>query len=150
VGRLVPRGGRFVMPTESVRVVNATPDDVMRCHDAWVNAGYEGAMYKADEPYRFKRSSALLKIKKFDTIDATIVGFEEGAGKYEGRLGALVIQLDDGTNVNVGSGYTDAQRSDFWDRQAKFKGKTAEVQYQNKTTKGSLRFPVFRQIRDDK
>jgi DNA ligase-1 len=149
VERYIAKGGQFVHRVESVRVEDPSPSDVMRFRDQWLAAGFEGAMYKADQPYQFKRSTALLKIKKWETVDAKIVGVETGTGKYEGLLGALVIQLGDGTKVNVGSGYTDAQREDIWINQQRTVGRTIEVQYQNKTSKGSLRFPVFVRFRDD-
>ena len=144
------QAGQLVQPVESVRVQDITPVQLKEFCDKWMADGYEGAMYKSDEPYRFKRSSAILKIKKWETEDTKLVGFEEGKGKYEGLLGAIVVQLDDGTKVNVGTGFTDGQREAIWDNRQKLLGKTAEIQYQNKTSKGSLRFPVFVRFRDDK
>lgn len=150
IERHIAKGGKFVKRVESVRVEDASRQDLQDACDRWMQQGYEGAMYKSDEPYRFKRSSALLKIKKWETTDTRLVGFEEGKGKYQGLLGAIVVQLDDGTKVNVGTGFTDGQREAIWDNRQKLIGKTAEIQYQNKTSKGSLRFPVFVRFRDDK
>lgn len=141
--------GRFVRPVLSIRQENPTLRDLFGYRDKFIEDGFEGAMWKADEPYMFKRSSALLKLKKWETVDAKIVGVEVGQGKYEGLLGALVVSLDDGTKVNVGSGYSDAQRENFWSRRTMLKGKTIEIQYQNMTSKGSLRFPVFVKFRSD-
>jgi len=142
--------GVYIRRVPSIRVEDPTVGDVLNFCDKFMAQGYEGAMWKADLPYAFKRSSALLKVKKFETEDAKIIGFEEGTGKYEGLLGALVVQLEDGTQVKVGSGFNDAQREAFWTEQQTFKGKTVEVKFQNKTAKGSLRFPIYLRWRDDK
>lgn len=60
----------------------------------------------------------------------------------------------EGNTVNVGSGYTDAQRVSFWADKNDLINRTIEVQFQEKTTnedgKPSLRFPVFIRVRDDK
>jgi DNA ligase-1 len=152
IERHIAKGGQLVQRVESIRVEDATASDIHAACARWMADGFEGAMYKADVPYEFRRSDAVLKVKKWDTLDAPIVGAEEGkrGGRNEGRLGALIIQLDDGTRVNVGGGLSDAQREDFWTRRQALVGRTIEVQYQNFTTKGSLRHPQFVRFRDDK
>lgn len=134
----------------SIKLVNPTMAQVEAQRDHFLAQGFEGAMWKADTAYQFKRSSSLLKLKVFDTDDGEVVGVEEGTGKYEGLLGALVVKLDNGVQVKVGSGYSDAQREDLWKRRARLKGKTIEIKFQNATAKGSLRFPIFVQLRTDK
>jgi DNA ligase-1 len=72
-------------------------------------------------------------------------------------LGALVCQgTDDGKliNVNVGSGFSDDQRAEFYSNQFDVIGETVEVLCdavsQNQDGSYSLRFPRFVRFRDDK
>ena len=53
--------------------------------------GKEGLMLNvSDGKYQCKRTDVLLKIKSMNTMDCKIIGFEDGTGKYEGMLGALI------------------------------------------------------------
>lgn len=130
------------------------PNKVREYHDRYVMDGFEGAMVKLlDSTYKFGRGHNVMKYKHFDTADLKVVGFEEGTGKYEAHLGALVVERPHNgemVRVKVGSGFTDAQRLEIWENRSKFRGKVVEVQYFEVTPDGSLRFPTFVQWRMDK
>jgi len=120
-----------------------------------VDGGYEGVMIKdVDAPYECKRTHAWLKAKPFIEVTLEVVDVEEGTGRNEGRLGAVVCSgEDDGKNirVNVGSGFTDDNRSVFWSDRDALIGQLVEVRAdavtQNQDGTYSLRFPRFKTFR---
>lgn len=120
-----------------------------------IEGGYEGIMLKdVDAPYECKRRATWLKIKPFIEVTLTVVDVEEGTGKNVGRMGALVCQgVDDGKDirVNVGSGYSDKQREEFWEYREEVKSQLVEVKAdavtQNQDGTYSLRFPRFKTFR---
>lgn len=108
--------------------------------------GLEGIMLKTwDHLYQCKRSWDWCKVKVFETEDLPVVGKIEGKNKYKGKLGALIVNRA-GVQTEVGSGYTDEQRVQFWECPPK----CIEVKYQQALKSGALRFPVFVRVRDDK
>ena len=122
---------------------------------AAVDGGYEGVMIKdVDAPYECKRTHAWLKAKPFIEVTLEVTAVEEGTGRNEGRLGALVCAgQDDGKDirVNVGSGFSDEQRSEFWaardDVVANLVEVRADAVTQNQDGTYSLRFPRFKTFR---
>ena len=122
---------------------------------AAVDGGYEGVMIKdVDAPYECKRSHSWLKAKPFIEVTLEVIAVEEGTGRNEGRLGALVCAgKDDGKDirVNVGSGLTDEQRIAFWADRDSLAGSLVEVRAdavtQNQDGTYSLRFPRFKTFR---
>lgn len=117
--------------------------------------GEEGIMINIlDAEYEFKRTNNLLKVKKMQTMDLEIIGFEEGEGRLAGKLGAVLVRYKNGNVVKVGSGFSDELRVTIWNNQSDFLGKIAEISYFEETTNASggesLRFPIFKDIRYDK
>lgn len=123
-----------------------------------VEAGYEGVMIKdLEAPYVCKRSTFWMKYKPTITVDLEVIGLEEGTGRNQGRLGALVCHgIDDGKEitVNVGSGFSDTDRDQLWEDRNLIVGRTVEILCdvitQNQDGTYSLRFPRFVRFRDDK
>lgn len=115
--------------------------------------GKEGIMLNiCDAPYICKRTNNLLKVKVFQDCDLEITGFQEGEGKYENTLGALIVNYK-GSSVGVGSGLSDEQRKEFWEHREKYIGRIATIQYFEETNdskgKKSIRFPVFKELREE-
>jgi len=136
----------------------AGKDQLERYAQDNVKAGFEGIMIKEmNAPYVCKRSTDWMKWKPVITVDLEVIGIEEGTGRNAGRLGALVCNgVDDGKEitVNVGSGFSDADRDSYWRDSNFIIGRTAEILCdvitQNQDGTYSLRFPRFVRFRDDK
>jgi len=114
---------------------------------------WEGVMVNLDTPYVCKRTDTILKVKIMNTCDLRIIGFEEGTGRNEGRLGALIVDYK-GYPCGVGSGFNDYDREYFWNNRNEYLGRVVEIQYfeESKNQDGgiSLRFPIFKALRIDK
>ena len=145
-----------VMPGFEVDLDTAEGHDVMRRFaDDAVAQGFEGIMIKdLDAPYECRRSSFWMKWKPVMTVDLNIVGFEEGTGRNQGRLGAIIcegVDNDRSIRVNVGSGLSDANRDEYWSTRDELLGRVVEVAAdavtQNQDGSYSLRFPRFIRFR---
>ena len=120
-----------------------------------IAGGYEGIMIKdPDAPYECKRSISWLKLKPFIEVSLEVVDVEQGTGKNAGRLGAVVCEgVDDDKNirVNVGSGFSDIDRDNFWNSRDSVVGQIVEVRAdaitQNQDGTYSLRFPRYLKFR---
>lgn len=127
----------------------------------------EGAIVKVlDAPYQKKRSYGWLKCKAEESEDLRVVGFYEGQGKYEGMLGGLVVIRGEEVFVDIGGGFSDAQRKQLWveciedkannvgggptSEPGKVIGRLIEVEFHEVTPDGSLRHPRFKMFRNDK
>jgi DNA ligase-1 len=69
----------------------------------------EGVMLKDPESlYEGRRSFSLLKVKKFEDAEATVVAHHKGTGRCSNMCGAIQVREKDGTEFKIGSGFNDA------------------------------------------
>src|SRR5262249_13635556 len=107
--------------------------------------GGEGLMLRQPgSKYAAGRSTTLLKVKTFHDAEARVLGHEPGAGRHKGRLGALLVEMADGTRFAVGTGFSDAERSN-----PPPLGSTITFRYQELSEAGVPRFPSFVAVRKD-
>lgn len=131
-----------------------TLDQAQEIFQDYLASGYEGIILKdGNGIWEDKRSKTQIKFKGELECDLKIVAVEEGTGKAAGMLGAIVCESADGiVKVNVGSGFTDAHRKQYW--KENIVDKIVAVKYnsriKNKTGEESLFLPVFIELRDDK
>lgn len=133
----------------------SSPKEAIDLYKKYLTLRYEGAMIKAiDGQYKWKRvtvrSGEMLKLKPFKTEDLEIIDVYEGEGKFSGTLGGIIVSGPHITPTSVGSGFSDAIRKEIWENKSKYIGKTAEIQYFEITEEKSLRFPIFKRMREDK
>ena len=154
------RLNELIIPNNFIRKVpcygvTESPEEVYEKLNEVTAQDEEGLMLNlVSGVYKFgKRSAELLKVKAMDTCDIECIAIEEGEGKYAGTLGKIVCNYK-GYELRVGSGFTDEQRAYYWRNPWMIVGSIVEIQYFEETTndKGevSLRFPVFKQVRNDK
>jgi hypothetical protein len=131
-----------------------TLEEAQEIFQGYLAEGFEGIILKdgAGE-WEDKRSKTQIKFKGELECDLKIVAVEEGKGKAVGMLGAIICESADGiVKVNVGSGFNDAQRKQYW--KENLVDKIVAVKYnariKNKTGEESLFLPVFIELRDDK
>jgi DNA ligase 1 len=141
--------------------------------------GFEGVMLrKPNSPYKFGRSTVkqgwLLKLKRFTTAEAEVVGFEpmyhntndpkqsetgnqvrstEKAGMVasDHLLGKFIVRgLNngfEGVEFSIGSGLDMAQREVFWENKSRLIGQIIEFKYQPHGVKDAPRTPIFLRFR---
>lgn len=101
--------------------------------------GGEGLMLrKPKSRYEAGRSTTLLKVKRFYDAEATVVDYVAGAGRHKGRIGALLVELPDGTRFSVGTGLSDAERNT-----PPARGAVITFRYQELSDGGVPRFPSY-------
>ena len=79
-----------------------------------------------------------MKVKKFLDREVIVTDYEAGKGRHKGRVGALWVRLSNGKECKVGTGLKDKDREN-----PPAKGSIITVKYQEETTDGLLRFPVY-------
>jgi DNA ligase-1 len=103
----------------------------------------EGLMlHLASSHYQTGRNSALMKLKKHQDAEATVIGHTEGKGKYKGLLGAILVKTADGIIFKIGSGFNDYQRA-----HPPKKGTIITFKYNGLTDAGIPRFARFWRIK---
>lgn len=102
-------------------------------------AGAEGLMLRlVSAPYNAKRSADLLKVKLWQDAEARVKAWLPGKGKYQGMMGSLLVVLDDGREMKIGTGFKDAERTS-----PPAIGSRITFKYQGETSTGLPRFPVY-------
>lgn len=156
-----------LVPTNLLTVTSYCIKDL----DTFLKDGYEGTMLRNSAGlYKFaKRSSDLLKVKQFIDEEFVVVGLTEavsyeklivlegtsGSKRYsdgrcykdvnptpQGVMGALICKASNGLEFEVGSGYDDAERIEFWQNPPI--GQKITVKYQELSDTGVPRFGIYK------
>ncbi len=107
--------------------------------------GGEGLIVrKPDALYTAGRSSEILKVKNYQDAEATVVAHLPGKGRNRGRLGALLVELVDGTQFKIGSGFNDSVR-----KTPPPIGTIITFKHYGTYQSGVPKFPSFLRIRSD-
>jgi DNA ligase-1 len=132
----------FVIPQVPVRDGGDLQDELQRVQEL----GGEGLIVREpDALYTGGRSTQILKVKDFQDAEAVVVEHLPGQGRNTGRLGALLVELPDGTRFKIGSGFSDEEREN-----PPPIGEAITFKYFGYHQSGIPRFPSFLRIRRDK
>ena len=144
IARLASHSSRKKFMQSVPQVQCRSPKHLSQFHQNVVDEGIEGTMLRqARSKYERRRSNTLLKVKDFFDDEAKIIGYQDGEGKHEGRLGAYICKLKNGKQFKVGSGMSDRER----ERPLPI-GSMITFRYQELTPDGIPRFPTFLSDRD--
>lgn len=153
-------------------------EQLLREEERYTGQGYEGIMIRSlNGPYKQGRSTTkegyLLKLKRWQDDEATIVGFEEEmenenisfinevgrtsrtthqAGMVpKGRCGSLLVRdLTTGVVFSIGSGLCDVVRTQIWNEQAAWLGRIIKYKHFPIGVKDKPRFPIYLGVRDER
>jgi len=119
-----------------------------RCYEDYIEAGYEGQMVRLDGPYENKRSPKLLKRKEFVDEEYKILGYEEGEGNRAGTVKHFKFKNKDGKEFNSNVKGSFSYLTKLLEIADTLIGKEATIKYFNLTPDGVPRFPYVIAIRD--
>ena len=107
-----------------------------------VRQGGEGLMlHRGASLYRAQRSDDLLKVKTHEDAEARVIAHLPGKGKYQGMLGALLVETPDGLRFKLGSGFSDEQR-----RRPPALGSVVTYRFRGLNDSGIPRFASFMRV----
>jgi DNA ligase-1 len=109
--------------------------------NAVLASGGEG-LHRADALWTPGRSDVLRKLKPMPDEEGVVVAHVPGKGKYQGRMGALLLQTSEGRRFALGTGFSDALRAD-----PPVVGSLVSYRYRDRTATGLPRFASFLRVR---
>ena len=140
--RLVPKYG-----------ITKDVDEIYDKLNEVVNRQLEGLMLNTlNGKYEFgKRPKSIMKVKKFQDGDVLVTDVIEGDGRLVGTLGKVEVQFKykDKIYTNyVGSGFSDSERSYYWEHKDELIGRIITISYfeisTNKQGEYGFRFPTWK------
>ena len=99
-------------------------------------------LHRADSLYETGRGDALLKLKTYEYAEAVVIAHLPGKGRNLGRLGALLVEMPDGKQFKIGSGFSDQEREN-----PPSVGALVTYKYYGLSRRGIPRFASFLRIR---
>ncbi len=107
------------------------------------SAGGEGlVLHRLDAPWQPGRSEAVRKLKLQPDEEATVVAHVPGKGKFEGQMGALLLEMPDGKRFSLGTGFSAAERAN-----PPAIGSRVTYRYRDRTPSGLPKFASFVRVR---
>lgn len=152
-------------------------EEVLKLEEYYVSLGFEGIILRdINASYKYGRSTlkeaSLLKYKRFKDSEAIIIdciplahnnnepfinelGYTERSTKkdnliFDNKLGSFIVRdLKSNVMFNVGSGFTDKQRIDYWNDKNLLINKIIKYKYFEIGMQDYIpRFPIFLGFRD--
>ncbi|HBL6576732.1 ATP-dependent DNA ligase [Salmonella phage vB_SenAt-pSL2] len=123
-----------------------------------IDAGREGAVFKLDCDYESgHKGFRQTKIVRMVSYDLTCIGWEEGKGKYKGKVANLIFKWKGGKTIKamLGRGWTHEDATRMYHDikhggELNVIGKIFAVKALQESSKGVLRLPKAGELRHDK
>lgn len=155
---------RYTELSELVGKSNCLPYYIIVCEnelqgfaDECIQRNEEGAVFKQDTDWEAGHKGwRSMKIVRGVSYDLECTGYEEGTGKYAGKVANLLFRWKDGKTIKsmLGKGWTHDDAEDlFYSAEAGIStpvGKIFKVVALQESSKGVLRLPKVREQRHDK
>lgn len=165
---MIPIGGDSHPNAPFIKFINqgwCLPEEVDNRLEEAFDAGYEGIMLRdPDNPYDYKRSDALLKLKQgLDSDSGEIISdcvvvdvecddfpvIEDEKLHHEELIVRLVVQQPNGIKCEVGSGFSLDFRRYYTNNKEELLGNVVEIKHQQWGNNGRMRFPRLFRVRKD-
>lgn len=112
--------------------------------DTYVENGAEGLMlHRKTATFESGRTDNLLKLKPHMDAEAKVIAILNGAGKYDGMMGSILVEMPSGIQFKIGSGFSDDER-----RNPPQPGDYVTYKYHGFTERGIPRFASFLRLRE--
>lgn len=110
-----------------------------------LNNGEGLMLHHGNAYYHVGRTANIMKLKKHQDDEAIVIGHLPGKGKYQGMLGALQVEMENGKIFKIGTGFKKSERA-----KPPAIGSVITFTYNGKTQAGIPRFARFLRVRDDR
>jgi len=111
--------------------------------DEVIAAGGEGlVLHRASALWAPGRSDDVRKLKASPDEEGVVLAHVPGTGKYQGRMGALLLQTPEGKRFALGTGFSDAERAS-----PPVVGSVVTYRYRDRTASGLPKFASFVRVR---
>ena len=105
--------------------------------------GGEGlVLHRLDAPWQPGRSDAVRKLKLQPDEEARVVAHVAGKGKFEGQMGALLLEMPNGQRFALGTGFSAADRA-----KPPPIGAQVTYRYRDRTPQGLPKFASYLRVR---
>lgn len=135
---------KMQLPECCVKVTSTLCNDenmIKSLLNLYLTQDFEGQILRVDAHYENKRSKVLLKHKNFIDEEFTILGYVEGKGNLQGKLGKLKFKTDKNVEFDAAVNGDWVYLTELWNKRDSLIGLQATVKYFEFTEDGSLRFP---------
>ncbi len=107
--------------------------------------GGEGLMlHKINSFYQANRNDNVLKYKTYEDEEAKVISYVTGKGKFEGMIGAIIVENQEGIRFKVGTGFSEEQRK----KPPKI-GSIITYKFYGKTNNNKPKFASFLRVKDE-
>jgi len=118
---------------------------LMKNLDEVTKNGGEGlVLHRKDALYKNTRNDDLLKLKTYFDAEARVLKIISGKEKFQGMMGAILVENEEGIKFKIGSGFSDSNR-----KNPPAIGSIITYKYYGKTKDNKPRFASFLMIRED-